>query len=83
MITKAVIDDLTSRPSLAIVGVLRHADKNKFGNSAYEELKNKGYQLYLVHPNAETVEGERAYPRLRALPALVGACCGDCPTGSS
>ena len=72
MISKAMIEDFVSQPSLAIVGVSRHSDKNKFGNSAYKELKAKGYQLYLVHPNAETLEGERAYPNLKSLPQGVG-----------
>jgi len=72
MVTKAMIDDFISQPSLAIVGVSRYADKNKFGNSAYKELKTKGYQLYLVHPSAETLEGERTYPSLKAIPSGVG-----------
>ncbi len=72
MVTRAMIDGFISQPSLAIAGVSRQADKNKFGNSAYKELKNKGYQLYLVHPSAETLEGERAYPSLKALPPGVG-----------
>jgi len=67
-----MIDDFISQPSLAIVGVSRQADKNKFGNSAYKELKNKGYQLYLVHPSAEILEGQRAYPSLKALPSGIG-----------
>ena len=72
MVTKAMIEDFISQPSLAIVGVSRQAGKTKFGNSAYKELKTKGYQLYLVHPSAETLEGERAYPSLKALPSGVG-----------
>jgi hypothetical protein len=71
MVTKAMIDDFISQPSLAIVGVSRKGG-NKFGNSAFKELKSKGYQLYLVHPSAETLEGERTYPNLKALPQGVG-----------
>ena len=71
MITKAMIDEFITQPSLAVVGVSR-TNPNKFGNSAFRELKAKGYHLYLVHPSAETLEGERAYPSLKALPEKVG-----------
>jgi len=70
MATKALIDEFISQPSLAIVGVSRKA--NKFGNSAFRELKTKGYQLYLVHPSGEVIEGQHSYPSLKALPEKVG-----------
>jgi predicted CoA-binding protein len=70
MITKAMIDDFISQPSLAIVGVSRKG--NKFGNIAFKDLKTKGYQLYLVHPSGEMIEGQQSYPSLKALPQKVG-----------
>jgi predicted CoA-binding protein len=70
MVTKAMIDDFISQSSLAIVGVSRKG--NKFGNNAFKELKTKGYQLYLVHPSAEIIEGEQSYPNFKALPQAVG-----------
>jgi hypothetical protein len=39
MVTNAIIDDFISQRSVAIVWVLRKA--NKFGDSAIKELKNK------------------------------------------
>lgn len=38
---------------------------------AYKELRLRGYQLYPIHPQAETIEGDRAYPSLADLPAKV------------
>jgi predicted CoA-binding protein len=70
MITKAMIDDFITQPSLAIVGVSRKA--NKFGNSAFKDLRTKGYQLYLVHPSGEVIEGQQSYPSLKDLPQKVG-----------
>jgi hypothetical protein len=70
MVTKAMIDDFISQPSLAIVGVSRKG--NKFGNNAFKELKAKGYKLYLVHPSAEIIEGQQSYPNFKALPQAVG-----------
>ena len=72
MITKAVIDDFISQRSLAVVGVSRTKGTNKFGNAAYKELKSKGYELSLVHPSGEVIEGQQSYPNLRDLPQKVG-----------
>jgi predicted CoA-binding protein len=70
MTTKAVVNDFLSQRSLAVVGVSRGG--KKFGNTAYKELKAKGYRLFPVHPNAESIEGDRCYPNLGALPEPVG-----------
>jgi predicted CoA-binding protein len=50
---------------LAIVGVSRN--ENKFGNAAYRELKQRGYQVFAVNPSAETLMGDRCYPDLMSL----------------
>src|SRR4030067_3795611 len=70
MVTKAMIDEFISQPSLAIVGVSRQG--NKFGNSAFKELRTKGYALTLVHPSGEVIEGQQTYPSLADLPQQVG-----------
>lgn len=70
MVSKAMIDDFLAQRTLAIVGVSRKAEK--FGNSAFKELKTKGYQLYLVHPSGEVILGEKSYPSLKDLPEKVG-----------
>jgi predicted CoA-binding protein len=70
MVTKAMIDDFLAQRTLAIVGVSRKAEK--FGNSAFKELKTKGYQLFLVHPSGEVILGEQSYPSLKELPQKVG-----------
>ncbi|MCJ7584997.1 MAG: CoA-binding protein [Anaerolineales bacterium] len=70
MISKAVVEDFISQKALAIVGVSRGGQK--FGNMAYRELKAKGYQLYPIHPSAETLEGDRAYADFKSLPEKVG-----------
>jgi predicted CoA-binding protein len=70
VITKAAVDDFLAQRTLAVVGASRN--RNKFGNTAYRELKTKGYRLFPVNPNAEEMEGDRCYPNLRALPEPVG-----------
>jgi predicted CoA-binding protein len=68
--TKAAVDAFVSQRTLAVAGVSRSG--KKFGNTIYRELKNKGYRVFAVHPQAAQVEGDPAYPGLAALPEAVG-----------
>jgi hypothetical protein len=70
MTTKASIDEFIGQKSLAVVGVSR--SEQKFGSMVYKTLKEKGYQVFAVHPQAETIRGDRCYPTLTALPQPVG-----------
>jgi uncharacterized protein len=69
MTTKATVDDFVSQHTLAIVGVSRGG--KKFGNSVFRELTSKGYKLYPIHPEAETLEGATAYKDFQSLPEKV------------
>lgn len=81
MISKAVVEDFISQKALAIVGVSRGGQK--FGNMAYRELKAKGYQLYPIHPSAETLEGDCAYADFKSLPEKVGGVLVIVPPGQT
>jgi predicted CoA-binding protein len=70
MTSKADVADFVGQRKLAVVGVSRQA--KKFGNFAFRELRSKGYEVFPVHPQAETIEGERCYPNLTSLPEPVG-----------
>ncbi len=70
MTTRSTIDDFLAQKTLAVVGVSRSGQK--FGNTAYKELKAKGYRLFPVHPQAESIEGDKCYPSLGALPEQAG-----------
>jgi predicted CoA-binding protein len=70
MTSKATVDDFIGQKSLAVVGVSRNSAK--FGNAIYKTLKEKGYQVFPVNPKAESIEGDRCYPTLSALPEKVG-----------
>lgn len=69
MTSKQDVTNFLAQKKLAIVGVSRSHEK--FSNAVYRELKAKGYQLFPVNPNAETVEGDRCFPDLVALPEKV------------
>ncbi len=66
MITKAAVDAFLAQKNLAVVGVSRKG--GKFGNTIFKELKGKGYRVYPVNPQAETINGERCYASVRDLP---------------
>lgn len=66
MDTRAVIADWVGRRTWAVVGA--SANRAKFGNIIYRTLRERGYRVYPVNPTLETVEGDRAYPDIAALP---------------
>ncbi|OGO26806.1 MAG: hypothetical protein A2W33_02500 [Chloroflexi bacterium RBG_16_52_11] len=59
------VKDFVAGKRLAVVGASRSG--KKFGNIAYKELKQRGYQVYIVHPTASEIDGEPCYPSLGAL----------------
>jgi uncharacterized protein len=61
----AAIEKFVNGKRIALVGVSRSG--KKFGNAIYTELKNRGYQVSIVHPEAKEINGERCYPSLEAL----------------
>lgn len=65
----SVVDDFVRCKRLAIVGVSRTG--KSFGNMAYKELKARGYQVYIVHPQAAAIDGEPCYSSLAALKGKV------------
>jgi len=50
----------------AVVGVSR--DKKKYGYKVYKNLKEAGYKVYPINPNAKEIDGEKCYPSLSHLP---------------
>ena len=52
---------------VAVTGVSRHPE-NHGSNAVYRRLRDRGYQVFAVNPNASVVEGDQCYPDLRAIP---------------
>jgi len=57
---------------VAVTGVSRAA-KGHGSNLVYQRLRQRGYEVYAVNPNADHVEGDRRYPDLRSIPGGVQA----------
>jgi len=70
-ISHSAIQEVLAQRTLALVGVSRGG--KKFGNAIYRELKGKGYKVFAVHPQAETIDGDPCYHSLKGLPEKTGA----------
>ena len=57
---------------VAVTGVSRTPEAHG-SNVVYKRLRDRGYDVFAVNPNAESVEGDQAYPDLRSIPDGVGA----------
>lgn len=64
-----VVKDFVAGKRLALVGASRSG--KKFGNMAYKELKQRGYEVYMIHPQAGEIDGEPCYPSLQAVEGKV------------
>jgi predicted CoA-binding protein len=57
---------------IAVTGVSRHP-QGMGSNVVYKRLRDRGYRVFAVNPNADEVEGDPAYPSLIAIPGRVEA----------
>jgi predicted CoA-binding protein len=71
VISQESVDGVVKQQSIAVVGVSR--SETKFSRSVYDELKDKGYTVFPVNPNAERIGEDLCYPNLGAIPERIGA----------
>jgi predicted CoA-binding protein len=64
--------DFLSAKRIAVTGVSRKAEGHG-ANVVYHRLRERGYQVFAVNPNAETVEGDPCYHSLSSIPGGVDA----------
>jgi predicted CoA-binding protein len=57
---------------VAVTGVSRHPESHG-SNAVYRRLRERGYTVFAVNPNASQVEGDTSYPDLRSIPEGVDA----------
>lgn len=65
----STIQEFIDGKRIALAGASRTG--KKFGNAAYKELIARGYEVYLVHPEAKSIEGDPCYSDLASLPGKV------------
>jgi predicted CoA-binding protein len=57
---------------VAVTGVSRKPE-NHGSNVVYKRLRERGYEVFAVNPNADEVEGDLSYHDLRSIPGGVDA----------
>jgi uncharacterized protein len=69
---KDAASDFLMQRRIAVTGVSRKPQSHG-SNVVYKRLRDRGYEVFAVNPNAEKVEGDRAYPDLHSVPGGVDA----------
>lgn len=79
---KEKVRDFLSQKRIAVAGVSRNPEKGAAANLIYNKLKDAGYQVFAVNPQADTVEGDKCYPDLKSIPEGVDGAVIVTPQGA-
>jgi predicted CoA-binding protein len=69
---KEAASEFLANKRVAVTGVSRQP-KGHGSNVVYQRLRNRGYEVFAVNPNANEVEGDRCYHDVRSIPGGVDA----------
>jgi uncharacterized protein len=69
---KEAAAEFLAQRRIAVTGVSRHP-KDHGSNVVYGRLRDRGYEVFAVNPNADQVEGDPCYHTLHDIPGGVDA----------
>lgn len=69
---KEAASEFLSFKRIAVTGVSRKP-KEHGSNTVFKRLRDRGYEVFAVNPNADKVEGARSYHDLKSIPGGVDA----------
>lgn len=69
---KEAASEFLALKRIAVTGVSR-SPQGHGGNIVYQRLRDRGYEVFAVNPNADTVEGDDCYQDLKSIPGGVDA----------
>ncbi len=69
---KEAASEFLANKRVAVTGVSREA-KGHGSNVVYQRLRERGYEVLAINPNADEVEGDPCYHDLRSIPGGVEA----------
>ena len=69
---KEAAAEFLANKRIAVTGVSRSA-KDHGGNTIFRRLRDRGYDVFPVNPNADEVEGVTSYHDLASIPGGVDA----------
>jgi hypothetical protein len=64
---KDAAQEFLTHKRIAVTGVSR-SPKDHGSNVVYKRLRDRGYEVFAINPNAEEVEGDPCYSDLRSIP---------------
>lgn len=67
---KQAVEEFLGSQRIAVTGVSR-TPKDHGANVVYKRLRDRGYSVFAVNPNADRVEGDTAYHDLKSVPGGV------------
>jgi hypothetical protein len=70
--TRVAAEQFLEARRIAVTGVSR-TPATHGANVVYQRLRERGYDVVAINPNAEEVEGDPCYPDLRSVPGGVEA----------
>ena len=65
------VDDFLSLKRIAVAGVSRDPGGAHASNGIYSRFKERGYEVFPVNPNADTIMGDPCYHSLKDIPGGV------------
>jgi uncharacterized protein len=69
---KEAASEFLAKRRVAVTGVSRDP-QNHGSNVVYRRLRERGYEVFAINPNADELEGDPSYHDLRSLPGGVEA----------
>jgi len=69
---KQAASEFLANKRIAVTGVSRNP-KGHGSNIVYQRLRERGYEVFAVNPNADEVEGDPCYQDLSSIPGGVDA----------
>jgi predicted CoA-binding protein len=69
---KQAASEFLAHKRIAVTGVSRKP-KEHASNAVFKRLRDRGYEVFAVNPNADNVEGARCYHDLASIPGGVDA----------
>lgn len=70
---KEAAAEFLANQRIAVTGVSRSSPKDHGANTVFKRLRDRGYEVFAINPNADEVEGSPSYPDLRSVPGGVDA----------
>jgi predicted CoA-binding protein len=70
---KEAASEFLATKRVAVTGVSSNRKSGHGSNTVYRRLRDRGYEVFAVNPNADEVEGDRSYKDLSSIPGGVDA----------